>query len=127
MQNKSNYNPAYTKYTCTDCVNYVSQALKAGGIFTDSTWQPYTNAWINTYSLDSYLEGIWSGYRMTLMSQLSYIQPGDLAWTTSWDHVVMYSGVNPARYSGHTNDRLLWPFSSSPTLTHWGLINVLPQ
>lgn len=41
-----NRNTAYS-YLSSDCANYVSQAIRFGGIETDSIWQPYTTAWAN--------------------------------------------------------------------------------
>jgi len=111
------YNHSYAYFECNDCANFVSQALRYGGLPTSSTWQPYSTAWINTYSLRNYLQGLSGWFRW--VSSLSNMQPGDLSWTSDWGHVVMYSGVNPARYSGHTNDRLLKNWD--PSLTHFGV------
>lgn len=52
------------------------------------------------------------------VSSLISLAPGDVvfiydnSYADPWRHVVMYSSVNPSRYSGHTNDRLDYPFSS---------------
>ena len=37
LQDRSSWNPSYTGYSCADCANYVSQALRYGGMSTDST------------------------------------------------------------------------------------------
>lgn len=37
-QDTSYYNSAYFSHCCNDCANYVSQAMYAGGVFTDSFW-----------------------------------------------------------------------------------------
>lgn len=40
-------NSNYKFYQGADCTNFVSQALKAGGIPNFTDWKPYTDAWIN--------------------------------------------------------------------------------
>ncbi|MDY7041808.1 MAG: amidase domain-containing protein, partial [Chloroflexota bacterium] len=76
-QNQSNWNPAYQKHWCNDCANYVSQALKAGGCTTTSTWKPYTDAWSNVYWLQKFLIDDGRGYWTTSYLQL---QAGDIAF-----------------------------------------------
>jgi len=115
LQDATKYNPSYSYFNCVDCVNYVSQAINYGGFTRDTTWKPYTNAWVNTVGLKNYLVSL---NRIAFKSSLSYLIPGDLAWTTDWGHVVMYSATNPSRYSGHTNDRLNYAWASS--LTNYG-------
>jgi len=41
LQDTAKYNPNYQTQGCFDCSNYISQALKQGGIPTDGTWKPY--------------------------------------------------------------------------------------
>jgi hypothetical protein len=113
FQNNDYYNyTQYIDYGCVDCTNYVSQALKAGGIPTDSTWQAYTTAWINVDSLQQYLVNKGRGY---FVSDSSTLGLGDLGmiYSGGWQHVVMVVGLNPLRYSGHTNDRRSVNWSSS--------------
>lgn len=50
----SYYNKAYLYYCHVDCANYVSQAIYAGGIPTDSQWYPGSYAWINVDGLRDY-------------------------------------------------------------------------
>ncbi|WP_041455056.1 amidase domain-containing protein [Anaerolinea thermophila] len=113
-QDKTKYNPYYiAQEPCVDCVNYVSQAIKAGGYQTDNTWKPYTYAWINTYGLRDYLlytkeVGVW-------YSNLTSLQVGDIAFTGNYSHVVMVGAVSPHRYSGHTSDRKIYSWNSSLT------------
>lgn len=52
--NVSKYNPSYKYYCGNDCANFVSQALYAGGVPTDSTWQPESHDWVNVNGLYSY-------------------------------------------------------------------------
>ncbi len=114
LQDTDYYN--YTQYIdfgCNDCTNYVSQALNAGDIPTDSTWQPYTTAWINVDSLQQYLVNQGRG---SFVSSSSSLTTGDLGMIYSggvWQHVVMVVGLNPLRYSAHTNDRRSVNWSSS--------------
>lgn len=50
----SYYNDDYTYYCHVDCANFVSQAIRAGGIPTDSTWYPGSYAWVNVGGLREY-------------------------------------------------------------------------
>jgi hypothetical protein len=50
-----NPNYYYQPSECVDCANYVSQAMRYGGTPTSSTWQPYTDAWMNVDDLQSYM------------------------------------------------------------------------
>ncbi|WP_217563408.1 amidase domain-containing protein, partial [Paenibacillus sp. GbtcB18] len=46
----SKWNPKYAKHTengGVDCANYVSQAIYAGGIPTDSPWKPESLSVVN--------------------------------------------------------------------------------
>lgn len=86
----------------------MSQALKAGGCTTTSTWKPYTDAWSNVYWLQKFLIDDGRGYWTTSYLQL---QAGDIAFIKKdnperWEHVVMVGATNPHRYSAHTSDRL---------------------
>lgn len=58
----SKYNPAYENFCCSDCANFVSQALYAGGVPTDTVWRPYTHAWIRVNEMYDYMytnKGYW--------------------------------------------------------------------
>lgn len=48
--------PTYSSYPGGDCTNFVSQILHAGGLSTNSTWTPYTAAWINANSFKNYVK-----------------------------------------------------------------------
>lgn len=92
----------YRYFWCDDCANYVSQALRYGNHTTTSTWQPYTIAWKYVPNLTDFLLSNGRGYLSEHYTQLTI---GDLGFIPGW-HVVMVSGINPWRYSGHTSDRL---------------------
>lgn len=109
----SKWNSAYTGYKCTDCVNYVSQALAAGGHTTSSTWQPYTDAWKLTTNFYNWLRSSSRGYD----ESCTIAWEGDVAFTGDWGHVVMVSANgSPDSYSGHTNDRLNRAWDPSLTI-----------
>jgi len=110
LQDTAYYNPAYQTQDCADCANYVSQALNAGGIPRDSTWKPYTYAWINVTGLVNYLQNKSYAEGVLKYTELTY---GDIATTSNEGHVVMVGGLAPYRYSAHTNDRKLYSWSSS--------------
>lgn len=119
-QDNDYYN--YTQYVdfgCKDCTNYISQALFAGGISTSGNWFPYSYRWKNVDGLR--LELLDRGLG-SFVSASSSLIPGDLGMVYAWDanlqqytwqHVVMVVGLNPLRYSGHTNDRRGVYWSSS--------------
>ena len=48
----SKRNPAYNDYTGSggDCMNFVSQCLRAGGLELGGDWQPYTSSWVGVPS-----------------------------------------------------------------------------
>jgi len=100
-QDKSKYNPNYTKYTCTDCANFVSQGLYAGGYPKTTTWKPYTSAWIYVPSLASYLTS--NGWVTTTKGNCVAGYPFRLS---SSQHFMMmtYNDGTTQRYSAHTSD-----------------------
>lgn len=112
-QDRAAYNPTYEGCPdcyCNDCANYVSQGLTYGGLGTTSTWEPYTDAWRNVSLLEGKILGLGYGnYR-----SCSTIGLGDLGFIPN-QHVVMVTALNPMRYSGHTNDRLNYPWSTQFT------------
>jgi len=110
-QDQSSWNPAYSTYYCNDCANYVSQALAYGGMATTETWRPYTPAWINVTYLGNYIIGQGFGF----YTSSSLLGLGDLGIIPG-THIVMVSALNPLRYSGHTSDRLNYPWQSSLTV-----------
>ncbi|SFH31450.1 Putative amidase domain-containing protein [Desulfotomaculum arcticum] len=104
VQDKSNYNPAYTAYTCNDCANFVSQGLNAGGIPTDSTWKPYTSAWINVTSQANYM--VAKTYWIAT-TNLNDCVAGFPFRIKSYEHVMMmsYNDGTTRKYCGHSSDR----------------------
>lgn len=102
------YNPDYGHYVSkgshVDCANYVSQALHAGGIATDTTWKAGSSAWINVAKLTNYMteNSHWSSV------SYSEVEKGDIVSYTAYSHVVMITSFDGTtyKYSGHTNDRL---------------------
>ena len=105
FQNKIFWNPSYAQIDCNDCANYVSQAMRYGGTPISSTWYPYSNAWKYVEYLQSYVLSQDLGY----YAQCSTVGLGDIG-IQPWTHVVMVTGLNPLRFSGHTNDRNNYPW-----------------
>lgn len=101
-----NPNYYYQPSECFDCVNFVSQAMHAGGIQTSSTWYPWSYAWINVDDFQDYVLNQDLGYRVTNCNTLGL---GDIGIQPS-QHVAIVTALNPLRYSGHTNDRLNYPW-----------------
>jgi hypothetical protein len=126
---------SYTTTTCDDCASYVSQALRAGGFLSDSNWNSSGNGtygW-RVFDLSSGSPpGIGLAYYLRYTKQAIdvYTTPsslliGDLMYT-DLGHVVIVTGTNPLRFSGHTNDRRNYPHVSS--LNHyWHIKSSFPQ
>lgn len=105
------WNPIYyypPSADCLDCVNFVSQAIHAGGISTDSTWYPWTATWVNVTLFQNYVLSRDLGYRVSNCYTLGL---GDIGIQPA-THVAIVTALNPLRYSGHTNDRLNYPWQS---------------
>lgn len=79
-------------YDGADCTNFVSKAINAGGIPTDSTWYQGSNAWIRVIELKNYL--INKG-RATEYSSYEYARIGDIIQYHNgsvWRHSVIVTG-----------------------------------
>lgn len=100
------YNPNYTHYAAqhSDCANFVSQTLCAGGIPTSTTWKAASSTWIGVDKLCQYM--LDNGYWEAIDKNAAFV--GDyIRYTGEQRHIVMitaHDGVS-YRYSGHTNDR----------------------
>lgn len=118
LQNTASYNTAYNAYAHNDCANYVSQALKAGGLGTNTSWKPYTYAWIRVSNLKSYLSN--NGLLQTV--SFSTIVSGGIMFTGE-SHVMMVvkKDGTESLYSAHSNDRRMYPFSN---YSSWSYYNI---
>lgn len=118
MQNTAYYNTSYNAYEHNDCANYVSQALKAGGLGTNTTWKPYTYAWIRVSNLKSYL----SNNGLLQSVNFSTILSGGIMFT-SGSHVMMVvkKDGTESLYSAHSNDRKMYPFSNVSTWSYYNI------
>lgn len=113
-----NYNPAFNSYS-SDCANFVSQCLYAGGMVQTQDWHmneikiwgihigwDTTNNWTVAINLASYVSdnfafhhsvknsdlGYCGDYRNPLVRYLDYIHPGDVMlyqWGTGGYHVAI--------------------------------------
>ena len=101
----SYYNHAYRYYYCNDCANFVSQAIHAGGLATDSTWHPYTYAWINVNGILQYLSE--TGH----ITYTTYPSAGDIASYRNYAHVAIITGYTGGYiyFDAHTSDRYHMP------------------
>ncbi len=80
-KNNSIWNSAYTKYDF-DCANYVSQALRKGGLPTDSTWYKDSYAWritSDTGTNKGLLQWITSKGYASKASSIYSLSSGDIA------------------------------------------------
>jgi len=123
-QDKSKYNPQYIGYYCTDCANYVSQAVHYGGIPTDSTWYPSSEsqAWNVVdypHSDDDLFSYMWEHY-CWLTIYRPYAVPGSMGMidrnsNNSPDHatLIVYNDGSILKFSAHTSDHRNYPLPSS--------------
>lgn len=117
--NMKYWNPNYVGHTESggvDCANYVSQAIYAGGIPTDSKWKPESIAWVNT---GRYNSGGLTNY-MTSKGYFNRVTrdtcaAGGFISHTDFSHVVFVVANDTVTrlFSSHTADRLKASFSSN--------------
>ena len=115
--NSSKWTSSYTGYgsTHSDCANFVSQAMRAGGLPTDTTWYAGSSAWIGGLALKNHMtsKGYWDTSTFAAANAGNIIR-----WYTTSDspnHVGMITLNDTVthRYSAHTRDRLDYAFTNS--------------
>lgn len=106
----------HTENGGVDCANYVSQAIHAGGIPTDSTWKPESIAWVNTGRYNSsglthYMVN--SGYFKKVTRNTC--AAGGFISHTDFSHVifVVANDTVTMQFSSHTADRKQASFAGS--------------
>ena len=118
----SRRNPDYRSYSGADCMNYVSQCLRAGGLETGSDWQPYTASWVGCVSFVNAMRA--RGYQVIENPSADQIYPGNpvmYQWKGSsyeWSHATIcvgYDGNGTPIVNGHTRDRehVSWNYGAS--------------
>ncbi len=119
-QDQSYWNPAYEHIWCNDCANYASQGLYDGGLYLNSTWEPYTSDWVGAQGLNTYLISLGStpeSYSAASAGDMVFLgTPGSFyhAMTVTYD-----DGTN-VRESAHTSDRKdISDFSPSWSVAHF--------
>lgn len=103
-------NKNYPFYNGNDCANFVSQAIHAGGIATESKWKSGTNTWVNTgysssiYGLKDYM--VDQGFFFA-SSNKNKAMAGSIIYWTSYSHVglVDQNDTVTMTFCAHTNDR----------------------
>ncbi len=126
-EDTSYYNPEYRDFNGHggDCTNFTSQCIYAGGIPTDSTWEPYTYAWVNADGSMNYFS---SNYGKKLRRvTASQVYPGSLLYLDRYDdesyyHSLICVGTNSAGtpiINCHTADRyhMPWDYSGKEVTT----------
>ena len=121
--------PGYIRYGA-DCANFVSQCLAAGGLPTNSTWKPYSTAWIRANELRQYLLGLGFFGRDYAVNgkgtkiDLATVSPGDIVWCTGssgvYGHVMIVSEVTASGYRicGHTKERCNYSYTNNNITYH---------
>ncbi len=108
----SRRNPAYNDYTGSggDCMNFVSQCLRAGGLELGGDWQPYTSSWVGVPSFVRAMQA--RGYQVIENPTADQIYPGNpviYEWKGKnyWGHATICIGYNSNGVpivTGHTRD-----------------------
>lgn len=111
----SRRNPAYNDYTGSggDCMNFVSQCLRAGGLELGGDWQPYTSSWVGVPSFVRAMQA--RGYQVIENPTADQIYPGNpviYQWKEDvnkyeWSHATIcigYNGNGTPVVTGHTRD-----------------------
>ena len=108
------WNSDYTGHPHSDCANFVSQCLHAGGIPTDNTWYAESSSWIGVANLIEYM--VDEGYVNS--STYAAACKGDIVRWTDSSHVALitYNDTIEHRYTGHTRDRKDLKFSHTSQL-----------
>lgn len=119
LQDTTKYNQGYSFFCCNDCANFVSQAVNFGGIPTDTTWTPYTNAWGTVPDLVTYMLNKKHWETATLSTCVA-----GYPMTSSSTHIVLmvYNDGVTRKYSGHTNDRLQVSWGNPTGATYYRVI-----
>lgn len=113
--NQAYYNDDYEFFCHEDCANFVSQAIYAGGISRDNTWEPYTGAWIRVPELYNYFFNIkhyWGASTFEKCNAGGIIINSDSGGMYHVNMCVLNDTVNHA-YAAHNNDRRNMAFTSN--------------
>ncbi|XOK62452.1 amidase domain-containing protein [Paenibacillus elgii] len=106
----------HTESGGVDCANYVSQAMYAGGIPTDSTWKPESIAWVNTgRNISNGLEDYMVRTKKYFYKTTKATTPaGGFISALDYSHVmfVVANDTVTMQYSAHTNDKLKASFAN---------------
>lgn len=96
-----------------DCTNFVSQALKAGGVPTTNTWKPYTNPWVRVKELRDYLiyNKLASEKYIVDSTCLGCVVQFYNAERKAWTHsgIISYVSNDTCLYCCHSYDKLDYP------------------
>lgn len=109
------YNKDYLSFDGNggDCTNFVSQALKAGGVPTTKTWKPYTNPWIRVKELRNYLiyNKLASEKYIIDSTCLGCVVQFYNAERKDWTHsgIISYVSDDTFLYCCHSYDKLNYP------------------
>lgn len=109
------YNKDYLSFDGNggDCTNFVSQALRAGGVPTSKTWKPYTNPWIRVKELRNYLiyNKLASEKYIIDSTCLGCVVQFYNAERKDWTHsgIISYVSDDACLYCCHSYDKLNYP------------------
>jgi len=117
IQDDTKYNNAvYEHHCCNDCANFVSQALRSGGIPEDTVWKPASDTW----EIVPYLVGYMTTMDVLRTGTLGTCVAGYPVQTSSTHIVLMvYNDGVTEKYSAHTSDRLQANWYHPPGATYY--------
>lgn len=120
-QDSTKYNKWYFYFCCTDCANYVSQAMYAGGVPTDGSWKADKGCynWVNCQGMRSYFRDTKKYWTTTTYRNCNAGGVILLIKSSGRPSHAMMNVLNDSvttKYSAHTNDR------KNLVYTHSGLL-----
>lgn len=113
-------NNEYTNHCCNDCANYVSQAMKAGGVPADSMWTPSDRAWYNCVSMITHFtlrKGYWTETTYANCNAGGIIMLRNSNGTATHAMMNVHNDGLVTKYSAHTNDRKAFVYDHSDLIS----------
>lgn len=114
----------YSVHDHTDCANFASQALAAGGLPTDSTWKKDSVAWVRASALETYLNDMGylvdDGYTTAAAGGIIFCKKtaGGNAYHVEF---IVANDTVTRQFCAHTHDRYN---TSTPNEANWKYYNI---
>lgn len=117
-QNMSLWNPDYTGYCHSDCANFVSQAMIAGGVPTDATWKTGKDAFTKcTYQHEYFYETKewWESVSISTCNAGGIIYMVNSSGNQYHAMLCVLNDGSNKKWSAHTSDKKEATYTSDKT------------